>query len=385
MSVGVVALRRGPRARLYAPLAVSSRSPLYAFLDPRGALWRHVSRSQGDLQWGLIASVCDPLERPGRFRDVPADVLRRHEALFRPLYACWCRSSNLSVPAPPAGCRRSRRRRSVTRRCIRVDRVDDSAPSQSVRCGCGDGCSTRSGILRWASCLFAGAGRRGVERGGAVARCGLPACRWTPRCGACGWDVLPDACGVRASDWCCSTPCDVVLLDLVVARAGCGDGCSTRSGSWDGRVVLRVRVGLAACRWRRADGSCCSMPTASGGRGVVVTTVVRRRRDDRLADDDGRVSGAGVGMPLYALLDCADRAVGGPESSESLSPLAPWPVAALDADAVVVCCSTLGRCARLRSRVVGRVRVRGPDIADDSLRRELLHAVRFPREWKPAG
>ena len=59
------------------------------------------------------------------------------------------------------------------------------------------------------------------------------------------------------------------------------------------------------------------------------------------------------------------------------APLAPWPVAALDADAVVVGCSTLGRYARL-SRVVGRVRVRGPDVADDSLRRELLPVVRFP-------
>ena len=79
----------------------------------------------------------------------------------------------------------------------------------------------------------------------------------------------------------------------------------------------------------------------------------------------------------YALLDCAERAVGGPESSESSSPLASWPVAALDADAVVVGCSTLGRSARL-NRIVGRGRVRGPDVADDSLRRELLPAVRFP-------
>ena len=79
-----------------------------------------------------------------------------------------------------------------------------------------------------------------------------------------------------------------------------------------------------------------------------------------------------------ALLDCADRAVGGPESSESSSPLAPWPVAALDADAVVVGCSTLGGSARLRGRVVGRVRVRGPDIADDSLRRGVAACGQVP-------
>ena len=64
------------------------------------------------------------------------------------------------------------------------------------------------------------------------------------------------------------------------------------------RQPRRNTAHLAACRWRRADGSCCSMPKASGGRGVVVTTVVRRRRDDRLADDDGRVSCAGMRRTL---------------------------------------------------------------------------------------
>ena len=144
------------------------------------------------------------------------------------------------------------------------------------------------------------------------------------------------------------------------------------------RHERRGRVGLRRVAGGERTGRVVRCRGLQAAVGVVVATVVRRwRRDDRFADDDGRVFMRRGRDAQYVVLDCAERAVGGLESSESSSPLAPWPVAALDADAVVVGCSTLGRSVRL-SRVVGRVRVRGPDVADDSLRRELLPVVRFP-------
>ena len=196
----------------------------------------------------------------------------------------------------------------------------------------------------------------------------------------------------RVGGTCCRTPAGSVLRIGVARRRvmSCWSTWSSRvrvaeetvalrgPGPGMGRVVLRVPVGLAACRWRRADGSCCSMPRASGGRGVVVATVVRRRRDDRLADDDGRVSCAGVGMrrTLCSTAPIVRSAVPNRLSRRRRSrrgrllrstPMR-WSSAARPLAVLPACAAGLSAGSECAARISRMIRSDG----------ELLHAVRFP-------
>ena len=202
--------------------------------------------SGGDSSLAILSNVLAGLG------DVPAEVLRRH-SLPPPrgvvqagasLYACWYRSSDLSVPVPPAGCRRGGRRRSVSRRCIRVGRVDDSAPSQSVRfAGSGtialrgpESCVERVVLLP----VRVGAGLNGMGRSlDAVCR-----------------HVVGRRAAERAGGTCCRTPAGSVLR-IGVARRGVRSCCST----WSSRVRVAETVALCGPGPGMGELSCgCEWP-----------------------------------------------------------------------------------------------------------------------------
>ena len=184
--------------------------------------------------------------------------------------------------AGPAGrCRRGRRRRSVSRHCIRCGLCRRLGAVAVGSCGCGDGCSTRSGILRWASCsclpVRVGAGLNGVGRSldavcrhvvgrGAPERVGGTCCR-TPA------ESVRIGVARRRVRSCCSTWSSRVRVAETVALRGPGPGMGELScgcGWGLRRVVEGERTGrVVRCRGLQAAVVSSSRPLCGGGATIV--------------------------------------------------------------------------------------------------------------------